>query len=271
MSDAERLAQHVDVWWEAVQDLLVVLEALRPEEWARPTDLPGWDVRACAAHTAHLESVLAGSPEETADVGDPPHLTGPMGRYTEVGVVNRRGTEPGAIIAEIREATTKRYEQLRADPPTDGSTKPEVVFGGVPWSWETLLRNRPLDVWMHAQDIRRAVGMPGGMDTAAAQHTADYLVEGFGYVLAKRVGAPAGTTAVLEVAGSAPAAYAVSESGRGERLAQVPADPDVRLRMDRDSFIVLAGGRRTPPPETVEVVGDHSLGQQVLDAMATTP
>lgn len=262
---------YVDVWWQAINSFTDLLEELPAEEWSAPTDLPGWDVKACASHTAHLESVLSGAPEETAEFGDPPHVTGLMGIYTEIGVVNRRDATPDAIINELREATTSRHTALLADPPTDGKAKPAVIFGGVPWNWETLLRNRPLDVWMHEQDVRRAVGRPGGMDSAPARHTAEYLAEGLGYVLAKRVGAPPGTTAVLDVAGSAPYAYVVNESGRGERLPEVPAAPTVTLRMDRESFIVQAGGRREPEPGAVAVEGDGDLGQRILDALATTP
>lgn len=269
--DQQRLADLVDVWWSAVEDFVAVLEAVPAEQWSTPTDLPGWDIQACAAHTAHLESILAGNPEETADVGEPPHVTGFLGLYTEIGVVNRREHTPEQIIAEIREVTAARRAQLAADPPTDPDANPPVVFGGVPWSWDTLLRNRPLDIWMHEQDVRRAAGQPGGMDSAAARHTAAYLSESFGYIVAKKVGAPAGTTAVLAVEDQDPVAIRVSDAGRGERLTNPPDSPTVTLRCDRESFILLAGGRRTPPADAVAVEGDASLGQQLLDAFATTP
>ncbi len=271
MSDQERLAGYIDVWWRAINDFTELLEQVPEEQWSAPTDLPGWDVKACASHTAHLEGILAGAPEETAEVGDPPHVTGFMGLYTEIGVFNRRDASPDSIINEIRSAVTARHTALLADPPTDGTAKPKTIFGGVAWNWETLLRNRPLDVWMHEQDVRRAIGRPGGMDGAPARHTAEYLAESLGYVLAKRVGAPTGTTAVLEVTGHAPFAFAVNDAGRGERLPEVPAAPTVRLSMDRESFVVQAGGRRAAEPGAVTVEGDDALGRQVLDALATTP
>jgi uncharacterized protein (TIGR03083 family) len=271
VSDREELAAYVETWWQAVGDFLALLEELPEEAWSTPTDLAGWDVRACAAHTAHLEAVLAGDGEETAEIGTPDHVTGAMGAYTEIGVVNRRSTPPAAILAELRDAATRRHEALLADPPTDGAARPAVVFGGVPWDWRTLLRNRPLDVWMHEQDVRRAVGRPGGMDSPAARHTVDYLTEGFGYVLAKRVGAPAGTTAVLDVAGHPAYAVEIGEDGRGRRVTEVPAAPTVALRMDRESFVRLAGGRCAPEPGAVRVEGDQELGERILDRLATTP
>ena len=221
--DSAELAGYVDVWWQAVNDFLDLLEQVPEEEWSTPTDLAGWDVKACAAHTAHLEGILAGKPEETAEVGEPAHVTGPMGLYTEIGVVNRRDASADELINEIRESVTRRHTALLADPPTDAHAKPEQIFGAVPWTWRTLLRNRPLDVWMHEQDVRRAVGRPGNMDGAPAKHTAEYLAESLGYVLGKKVGAPVGTSLVLDMAGSAPFAFEIDDNGRGRRVPPPPS------------------------------------------------
>lgn len=265
------LAHYVEVWWRSIGDLLDLLEHLDDADWDTPTDLPGWDVRAVAAHVAHLEGVLATGVEEHAEVPEAPHITGLMGMYTEIGVVNRRATPPAEIIAEIRAAATSRHEQLLADPPADPAAIPERIFGGVPWNWRTLLRNRPLDIFLHEQDIRRAVGRPGNLDSPGAVHTTDYLAESFGFVLAKKVGAPVGTTAVLEIAGHAPYAFAVGDDGRGRRLDAVPDQPTVRVSTDRESFLVLAGGRRDAEPTRVSIAGDAALGAQLVASMATTP
>ena len=268
--DREELAGYVDIWWGAVNDFLDLLEEVPEDDWTTPTDLAGWDVKACAAHTAHLESILAGGPEETAEVGEPAHVTGLMGLYTEIGVVNRREASADAIINELREAVTKRHTALLADPPTDGEEKPPRIFAGAPWTWRTLLRNRPLDIWMHEQDIRRAVDRPGGMNSPAARHTAEYLAESLGFVLGKKVGAPVGTSLVLDMAGSAPMGFEIDANGRGRQVPP-PANPTVTLRMDRESFIRLAGGRCAAEPGKVAVDGDQELGRRVLDALATTP
>ena len=175
-----------------------------------------------AAHVAHLEGILAGDPEETADVGEPPHVTGLMGLYTEIGVVNRRDASP------TRSSTRSARRRPRGTPPCwptrrpTATPSPEHIFGGVPWTWRLLLRNRPLDVWMHEQDVRRAVGRPGGMDSAPARHTAEYLAESLGFVLGKKVGAPAGTSLVLDMEGSAPFAFE-DRRRRPRRAAHRPA------------------------------------------------
>lgn len=269
--DTRELAGYVEVWWQAVQSFADLLDDLPAEAWATPTDLPGWDVRAVASHVAHLEGATAGAPAEQADIGEPDHVRTPMSEFTEIGVVTRRTTPPAEIVAEIRRHAAARHEALLADPPRDGSAPAPGRFGAIGWTTRLLLRNRPLDVWMHEQDVRRAVGRPGNLDSAAADHTADYLLASLGYVLAKRVGAPPGTTLVAEVAGSAPVAYGVGDDGRGTALAEPPDAPSVVLRMDRATFVRLAGGRGTADDARVTVVGDRALGKQVLASLAVTP
>ena len=269
MDDRQRLSGYVDVWWGSVRSFTDLLDDLADDDWRRPTDLPGWDVHACAAHTAHLEAVLAGEPEEAPSADPTDGASSLISMYTEQGVVARQDRTPAELVEEIRRAATARYARLLSDPPTDGRAKPTPIFSGVGWDWQTLLRNRPLDVWMHEQDVRRAVDRPGGLDSPAAVHVVDYLSESLGYVLAKRAGAPAGTTLVLRVDGHDPVAFAVDESGRGRRLDDVPTAPTVGLAMDRESFIVAAGGRREPGH--VVVTGDGELAQRVLDRLAVTP
>ena len=271
MSDQERLAGYVEVWWQSIDDFTRLLEKVPAEQWATPTDLAGWDVHAVAAHIAHLETLTAGGEHDNIDIGEPVHVRGMMGTFTEQGVVARREESADALITQIRSATTQRHTSLLAEPPTDGAAPAPGLFGAIGWNTNTLLRNRPLDVWMHEQDVRRAVGQPGGMDSPGAQHTADYLSEAFGFVVAKKAGAPAGTTALLQVEGSAPIAFVVNEGGRGERLTELPEAPTVTLSMDRESFIFLAGGRRAAEAGRVQIEGDQALGEQIVGAMATTP
>ena len=224
----QRLAGYVDVWWSAIADFVAVLEQVPAEQWSTPTDLPGWDVRAVRRPHRPPRGILAGTPEETADVGEPPHVTGPPGPLHR-----DRGGQPPRPCPRPDHRRDPRGDRDPArrvadDPPTDAAAKPAVVFGGVPWTWEALLRNRPLDVWMHQQDVRRAVGLPGRLDSAAAQHPADYLAESFGFVVAKKAGAPAGTTAVLAVDGQRAARVRGQRRGRGERLPDLPGDPRCR-------------------------------------------
>lgn len=260
----------IDAWWQAATDFIDLAGSLAPDDWARPTDLPGWDVKAVVSHVAHLEAILAGAPPEHAEVPEAAHIRGPMGQFTEIGVLTRHDTPPADIVAELERSVAARREALLADPPTDPAAPAPGVFGAIGWSIALLLRNRALDVWMHEQDVRRAVGRPGGLDSSAAAHTTDYLLESLGYVLAKRVGASVGTTLVARVEGSVPAAYGVGEDGRGHRLDTLPDRPTVALAMGRETFIRLAGGRGAVPSTEVRIEGDADLGQRVVAGLAVT-
>ncbi|WP_191277565.1 maleylpyruvate isomerase family mycothiol-dependent enzyme [Nocardioides flavus (ex Wang et al. 2016)] len=270
-TDAENLSVLVTVWWEAVDSFAAVLEHVGDDEWSTPTDLPGWDVHAVAAHTAHLEALLAGRPHDDVEVVDAPHARGMMGQFTEQGVIARRDVPGDALITEIRESTTARHTQLLADPPTDASAPAPGVFGAIGWTTGQLLRNRPLDVWMHEQDVRRALGRPGNLDSAAAVHSADHLMQSLPFIVAKRAAAPAGTVVRLDVSGHAPVAAVVGDDGRGRLTPGEDGEPTVALTTDRETFVLLAGGRRAARPGDVRVTGDAELGARVLAAMAVTP
>jgi uncharacterized protein (TIGR03083 family) len=271
MTDADRLSALVAVWWEAVDSFTRLLEHVRDDQWDTPTDLPGWDVRAIAAHTAHLEALLAGRPHDDVEIGEAAHVRGTMGQFTEQGVVARRPESPDALITEIRESTTARHTQLLADPPTDPSAPAPGPFGAIGWTTGLLLRNRPLDVWMHEQDVRRALDLPGNLDSAPAVHSADYLMESLPFVVGKRAQAPVGSVVRLEVAGHAPVTVAVGEDGRGRLATPEDGEPTTTLSMDRETFVVLAGGRRAAAADGVRISGDTSLGERVASALAVTP
>jgi uncharacterized protein (TIGR03083 family) len=271
--DAARLGGYVDAWETAIRDVLTLLRSLSPDDWSQPTDLPGWDVRAVAAHLAHLESELAGNEQQPVEVPELEHVVSPMGHYTEMGPLARASWSTEQIIDELETSAATRAAALQADPPSDGTAAPPRTPGGIGWNWETLLSNRVLDVWMHEQDIRRAVGRPGGFDSPAAAHTVAVFGRGLGYVVGKRVAPPVGTTVVLDVTGPHPvhAAVMVGDDGRAIPLPSDPVTATVTLRLDLESYLVLSGGRRRPSDVPVAVEGDQQLGARVLASMALTP
>ncbi|CAM3324678.1 maleylpyruvate isomerase family mycothiol-dependent enzyme [Nocardioides dubius] len=276
MSDAEELTGYIDIWWQSIDDFTRFVEELAPAEWSNPTDLAGWDVHAVVAHIAHLEALLAGTAhDDHVDVGTPEHVKNPMGTFTEQGVAARRDRTPDELIAEIRASATTRHTQHLAEPPSDAAAPAPGLFGAIGWNWQTLLRNRPLDVWMHEQDIRRAVGRPGNLDSPAAGHVLTVLGAALPVVVGKRVAPPAGTVVTLHVDGHPSRAVRINEAGRAE-AAEADAAATASVRLTRHAFAVLAGGRRSAEqvlaePGQVLLEGDVELGRQVLAAMAVTP
>jgi uncharacterized protein (TIGR03083 family) len=258
----------VEVWHDACTDFVALVRELSPEEGELPTDLPGWSVKDNVAHTAHLEAVLAGTPEETIHVDEAPHLRGLMNYYTEQGVLARRGRTLAELADEIEQAVATRYAALQADPPTDPDAAPPKTPGDVGWSTATLLSNRPLDVWMHEQDVRRAVGRPGGYDAPAAAHVIGVFARALPMVLGKRVGAPPGTSVRL-VVGERSWTAQVGDDGRA--AAVEVAEPTATVRLSEEDYVVLAGGRRGADTVDARLEGDEALGRALLGSLAITP
>jgi uncharacterized protein (TIGR03083 family) len=267
--DAGRLQALVELWHRACTDFVALARALPPEDWERPTDLAGWTVKDNVAHTAHLEAVLAGAPEETLHVDEAPHLTSLMGYYTEQGVLARRGRSMGELADELEAAVATRYAALTADPPTDPQAAPPKTPGDIGWTTLTLLSNRPLDVWMHEQDVRRATGRPGGYDGPVAAHVVGVFARSLPMVVGKRVAPPVGTSVRLVVDGRSWTVL-VGEDGRAARADDV-VEPTVTLQLDPEPYVVLSGGRRTPDQVDATVTGDSELGRRVLASLAVTP
>ena len=273
MSDTERLQGYIDVWRVMVAENVALLRELDPDDWAKPTDLPGWNVRYVAAHLAHMESELAGNPQQQVDVPEAPHLKNPMSVFTESGPLARAGWSTDQIIDELESAAAQRDIALRAMMPLDPTAPGAGFAAGLGWDWSTLLSNRVLDQWMHQQDVRRAVGRPGGLAGPGGAHALAVFSRSIPFVVGKRVSPAPGTTVVVEVTAehAASIAVGVGDDGRAARLDAAPADPTVRIGMDFETFIVLSGGRRSPDQVTTFVNGDAVLGDAILANLAVTP
>lgn len=271
MTDAPRLSELIETWRSAIAEFVALVRDVPEDQWHLPTDLEGWSVKDNAAHTAHLEGVLAGTPEETVQVDEAPHIKGFMNIYTEQGVVARRERDMAAIADEIERAADTRYAELQAVPPTDGTAAPIRTPGGIPWDNNTLLSNRPLDIWMHEQDIRRAIGRPGGYDSPAARHAITKLGDALAMVVGKRVSPPIGTVVRLDVPGAdASWTVAIGEDGRAG-FTETTDSPTVQIVLSAEDFVVLAGGRRTVEQTSPIFTGDEALGRSVLSNFGVTP
>ena len=267
------LRECVDVWRAACADVVALARSVDELAWGFPTDLPGWSVHDVMAHLAALESELAGDEPLAAHVdADAPHIQNRRGVYTEQGVVARRGNSKNQLIDEFEDAVRRRADQLALEPLDDPAAAPPITPGRIEWDWATLLRNRVVDVWVHDQDIRRAVGKPGDQDTRAAAFVQEVFGRAMPYVLAKRAGASPGTTMVVDITGPVPAVYAVAvnDDRRGVPVDAADLEPTVRLTMSTETFAMLAAGRRTPTELPVTVDGDAALADRIVADMVVT-
>jgi uncharacterized protein (TIGR03083 family) len=234
---------------------------------------PGWTVRDAVAHIVDLESLLIGRPRpDHAVPEDLPYIRNEPGKFMEIGVDARRGVPLRDLLAEYQDVTTERLlrledlEDSQLDEMGPGFFRPSRV--------RSFLAIRVFDLWSHEQDLRRALGNPGGFDGIPAAHSRERMVMGAGNTIQERLSPVAGSSVVFDITGPGGALRGIMFDGeRGQAGADIPDTPAATLRLDLNTLTVLACGRCDDAlaRSRVAVEGDQNLGQRVLEDLAVTP
>jgi uncharacterized protein (TIGR03083 family) len=266
-TDSELVDQLETVW----TSMAALGDPLTEDEWKRETDVPGWSVQDNLVHISGMEIGLLGRelPEHTVP-DDLPHVKNDVGRRNEEVVDSRRALSGAEALAEFREVTGARIEQLRGYGPDDFAAESWTPAGE--GTVRDLLPFRIFDSWVHEQDMRRAVDRPGHFDSTAASAAFERIVTPMGFVVGKQAGAPDGSTVVFDLIGPLGRTFAIGVDGkRANPLDEVPADPTVRISTDTQTFVRLGCGRIDPDAAvadgTVRIEGDDLLGGRVVESM----
>ncbi|MFG2087535.1 MULTISPECIES: maleylpyruvate isomerase family mycothiol-dependent enzyme [unclassified Spirillospora] len=252
--------------WEVLDRLLT---GLSPQDWIRPTCLPGWRVTDVVAHLIGTESMLAGeqAPATDADVKALPHVRNDIAAVNEQWVEAMRGEEPAAMLARFRGITSRRAEMLAAMSEADFAAPSWTPAGQA--TYGRFMQIRIYDCWMHEQDIRDAVGTPGNEDGPAAEAALDEAARSMGYVIGKRAAAPDGSTVLIDLTGPVRRSMTVKVDGRARLAAAGAEPPTTALHLPSTLFLRLCGGRLTTHA-AVEMDGDRQLGRRIVDNLAFT-
>jgi uncharacterized protein (TIGR03083 family) len=268
MTNDSELVEQLDEVWGSIADVGAQLDE---REWKAATEVPGWSVQDNLTHVTAMEWRLLGRPEPAHDVADDaPHIKNDVGRHNEVFVDSRRALTGADALAEFREVTSARLAELRAFD--------DAAFGAESWTpvgpgtVRDLLPFRVFDSWVHEQDMRRAVGRPGDLDSRVAALALDRAVGSMPYVVGKKAAAPEGATVVFELDGPLARTVAIGvEGGRAKALGSAPAAPTTLIATDTETFARLAFGRIGPEAaltgSQVRLVGDDDLGRRIVESM----
>ena len=260
---------HVDRLEEVWSSIAELGDSLTEPDWKAPTECPGWSVQDNVAHVIGIESVILGRPVPEVPPSDAPHIQNDVGRSNEVWVEAYRDRPGADVLEEFRAVTGARLAALRApDMDFDAETWTPVGPGAV----RDLLGFRVFDSWVHEQDMRRAVGKPGGWDGDAARASLDRVASVMPMIVGKRVKPADGTVVVFEVVGPAARDLAIRmDGGRAGMLDAVPGDETVRIRLSGDAFLRLSAGRGDADvilgSGAVEISGDAALGFSITRSM----
>ena len=266
MSD-QQLVDNMEAVWRSIDALCA---SFSEAQWKTVTDCPGWSVQDQLSHLAGSEHGLLGRPRPDHTPPELPHIKNEIGANNEIVIDYRRSWTGAEVLADFREVTGERMKVLRAMGETDFDAAAQTPIG--PGAQRDYLAIRIFDAWVHEQDIRRAVGVPGDLAGPVAEHSVGRMAMAIPYVVGRKVQPADGTTVVLEVTGEAGRVIPVAmQGGRGNLLDPAPESPDTRLVMDVEAFLCLCCGRwdaaQTVSGGKVEITGDRALGETIAREM----
>ncbi|MFE7116997.1 maleylpyruvate isomerase family mycothiol-dependent enzyme [Streptomyces sp. NPDC057654] len=270
------LQTSIDAWTHSIEAISELVTPLVESEWNRATECPGWSVRDIVSHVIGIECEMLGDPRPIHTLPrDLYHVTDEFSRYIEVQVDVRRCHTSPEMTSELEYTLIRRSRQLRnetRDPQTPirwplGSSTEQTL--------ERALKVRAFDVWVHEQDLRRALGAPGNLDSAGAQLTRDFLLRALPKVVANDAGAPPGSAVVFDVHGPLEfmRTVRVDAEGKGTIDGSVSLGPTATLVLDWETYLRLACGRVRPEAvsDQLKIEGDRSLAEAILREFAVTP
>jgi uncharacterized protein (TIGR03083 family) len=261
-----RIIDSLTSTWRALSD---VGAQLTEDQWKAPTDLPMWNVQDTLAHVIGTERFLQGLPPAPPLAGErPAHVHNPIGELNEREVAARRSRPGAEVLAEWDDLRALR-EQTLADAGPSYFAQPMDSPNG-PGTLTDFLAVRILDCWVHEQDIRRAVGIPGNLDGPAAEHTVDRLIRGLPMVVGKRAACPEGAAVAFHITGGVERSLTCEVQGGRAAFVDTPsADPACTITVDTETFVMLATGRRPASELASRIVidGERELGQSVVDGL----
>jgi uncharacterized protein (TIGR03083 family) len=262
----------IDELSEVWASIVTACQQVDSGQWDLPTDCPGWSVKDNLSHLIGIERMLLGDPSPPALTEVPDHVHNPFGEMNEAWVDARRGVPGSEVLAEFVDTTNRRIDALAAMTADQFDLVGWSPVGDVPY--RDFMVTRILDTWAHEQDIRRALGRPGGRNGVGERVVLDRCEQTMPYVVGKKVAPPDGTSVLFSVNGVMGRHVLVSVRQGRASLAPVPPvePPTVTLTMDQEEFWRRCNGRVGPDElvssRSVSVEGDTSLGRKVLAALA---
>ena len=140
-----------------------LLRTLGPDDWARPTDCPDWDVRAMAGHVLGMAQMVASLRSFVAQNAAATRAGGGVDALTAVQVRKTASLSPHELVDRFADvgprAVRGRRRLARAlgrlpvpEAQVVGEQRERWTFG---FLFDVVLTR---DTWMHRTDISRAIG-----------------------------------------------------------------------------------------------------------------
>ncbi len=281
-SPPEDLGGLVDALAHTTQAVVDLTFNLSEDEFAKPTECPGWTVKDVVSHVVSLDLLMLGRPDKQIEVPDYPYIRNKIGRRAENGVELRRSRPGKDIVDELQRAMTENIGRLRSANVTEDTLVP-TVFGELPL--KTALPRKIIDTYCHEQDIRSALDRIGNLDSPAATVWVDAILQSLPDVVAVKAGIEPGKVVMIELTGPVtaragvrvdtadgkPVGHPMFSRGTDETGPIPVIGRTTSIQMATEPFQRRAAGRRAVADLHYSVHGDEDVARRVLEALSLTP
>jgi uncharacterized protein (TIGR03083 family) len=248
-----------DEAFERAADAFYRLLGTLSEQGWKTAALRGLDVQELVGHLTGVEHdthrALAGDPA----VADAEHV-----ESTQGSAVRQAGRSPAETLDEWRRAADHTLELVRppgGDLAADGCTG-RIAVHGIRLPLDDLLVVRAFELWVHDNDIRRAVGLPPSVpDPPVLRLMSDLAARMLPYAAARMGLPPVDVHLVLTGAGGGTWDVAIGQEAAGRESFAIVADAV--------GFCRLAANRVTPAELGPHITGDEGRAVSVLAAATT--
>jgi uncharacterized protein (TIGR03083 family) len=265
----------LDLFPEERQELLGLLSGLPTEAWLAPTACPGWTVKDLAAHLlavdfqnlSHGRDHYPSSPFTATPGWD--ELVDFINRWNEEWVRAARRLSPHVLIELLAfggERTLAYFASLDSLAPG-----PVVSWAGLDPapSWLHVAREYT-ERWVHQEQIREAVGVPGLRRRRLFHPVLDTFIHALPRTY-RDVPAPDDSHLELVIAGEAGGSWSlVRQGGRWDLFEDVHLEPTSIVTLDEDTAwrLFTRGIDRDAARARITLAGDGALGSVMLDTVA---
>ena len=241
-----------------------LLADLNDDQWAVQSCCPDWDVRGVVMHLAAVEHMLS---------GDEPGSWTESVPFNKVGdyISDVENLNNADLLAAYRETIAARRQEM-AGYAAEQLALPSMTPVGAQ-TYGRFMAIRVFDYWVHEQDIRGPLGMPGHESGTAAEMALNEIEISLPYIVGKKIGLPEGKGMTINLTGPVERQMHVKVDGRAGVVDSL-LDPDVVLNANSTAFALLACGRIDPqgPIDDGRVTwsGDPELGEKAARSLRFT-
>jgi uncharacterized protein (TIGR03083 family) len=236
-----------------------LLCALGEEDWTKPA-LRGLDVQGLVGHLTGVEDDV-----QRGLAGDPAVAGASHVESTQAAAVSQAGRSPAQTRADWRRAADRTLDLVRAAGLAPAADDPgaKVAVHGMRLPLRALLVVRAFELWVHDNDIRRAVGLPPSVpDTPVLRLMSDLAARMLPYA-ATRTGLREPVDVHLVLTGPGGGTWEIA-------VGQSPPDPvAVAIVTDVVGFCRLAANRVTAADLDLHITGDPGRAADVLAVVPT--